>query len=147
MKFRPKFGMQFSNGLILINESRCCESVRYHLLKSLCAVSFVRNFTVLKHSNNVSIFSTRQAKNTNSTSNNTVPFLCWQKLFCRYRGSLVCRTACGYLLFNLTQFNYCVLERSIKNVLMFNQSQCCLYSRTATSFGLNSPSVQRSHTI
>ena len=92
--------------------------------------------------------------------------------FYRYRVHLLCRKAFSYFLLNLTQFIRFLLERSIKsvpmfsqsqcclhsrtatflkrsikNVLMFSQLQCCLYSRTATGYGLKRPSTQRSKTI
>ena len=58
-------------------------------------------------------------------------FLGSHKSFYRYHDNLLHRTTCSYLLFNLTQFIPCLLERSIKIVLIFSQSQCCLYSITA----------------
>jgi hypothetical protein len=57
------------------------------------------------------------------TTNERVLFFCWHKSFHRYRANLLYRTACSYLLFNLTRFILCVLERSIQTVLMFSQSQ------------------------
>jgi hypothetical protein len=76
---------------------------------------------------NVLIFSMWQAKNTKCASNKTVLFFCWHKSLYRYRVNLLYRTACSFLLFNLTQFICCVLERSIQNVLTFSQSQFCPY--------------------
>ena len=56
------------------------------------------------------------------TTNKTVLFFYWHKSIYRYRVNLLYRTACCCLLFDLTQFIRCVLERSIQNVLMFSQS-------------------------
>ena len=53
------------------------------------------------------------------------------KLFYRYHVNILQWTACSYLFFNLTRLSHCLLECSIKIVLIFNQLQCCLYSRTA----------------
>jgi len=61
------------------------------------------------------------------TTNKTVLFFRWHKSLYRYPVSLLYRTARSYLFFNLTQFIRCVLERSVQNVLIFSQSQCCLY--------------------
>ena len=89
-----------------------------------CLVLHVLSETVwLKEKTNVPIFSKPRAKNTNSTSKNTILFFCWHKSLYRYRVNLLYRTACSYLLFNLTQSIRCVLEHLIKNFLMFSQSQ------------------------
>jgi hypothetical protein len=106
---------------------QCCEKVIYQLLRALCAVRFVKYYSVLELNKHVPIFCTTQAKNTNSTTNKTVPFFHWHELLYRYRFNLLYRTTCSYLLFNLTQFICCVLERSIQNVLISSQSRCCLY--------------------
>ena len=91
--------------------------------------------------------SKRWAKSTKNTSKKILLFFCWHKSLYRYRLNLLYRTACSYLLFNSTQSILFVSERSITNLLKFNQSQCCLYSRTATCFGPNRPPTQHSKTI
>jgi len=125
---------------------RLYEDLTYQLLRSLCAVRFVRMRAVLKHNKNVTICSAAQVKNTNITTNKTVLFICWHKSLYRSPVNLLYRTACSYLLFNLMQSIHCfrTVNTEHSNVQPITVPPL---SRTATCFGLNRPSVQRSKTI
>ena len=107
---------------------RWYEDVTYQLLTSLCAVRFVRKCAILKHNKMYRYFlAVSEEDKILHTAKKTVLFFCWYKSLYWYRVNLLYRTACSYLLFNLRQSIRCVSERSIQNILMFSQSQCCLY--------------------
>jgi hypothetical protein len=90
---------------------------RYHIstTKVTNCCKLCHKICCLKHNKNIPKFSRPQAKNTKRSSKKTVLFFCSHKSFYRYRVNVLYWTACAYLLFNLTQFIRCVLERSIKN--------------------------------
>ena len=103
---------------------KCCISnTEVASCSSLC-----QKLCYFKNTETINIFYTARVEHKMLyTTNKTVLFFRWHKSLYRYRVNLPYRTACSFLLFNLTQFIRSVLERSIQNFLMFSQSQCCLY--------------------
>jgi len=124
---------------------RCCDSVIYQLLSSLITVRFVRICTTLRHNKSTDTFYAVSEEHKMPTK--LINEICFSVDTNHFIDIvLIYRTACSYLLFNLTQFIRCFI--TLHTVRSNIQPITILpLSRTATCFGLNRPSTQRSKTI
>ena len=131
----------------MTNESRCCESVIYQLLRPLCTVSFIRNCVVLKHNKNVPIiFYVAREEHKEYKLEDNSDFRLTQIVV-----SISCQfTVPDSMQLFIVQFNavhplcFRTLNAERSNVQPITVLPL---SGTATCFVLNRPSTQRSKPI
>ena len=129
-----------------IDERLGCGDIIYQILITLCAVSFVRNCHLKTRKKCIDNFCRGNRRTQKVQGRKHFCFSFYTNRFIDIVSiSRIRQHAVIYFLFYRS--SSAVLERWIQNVLMFSQSQWCLYSRTAACVGLNRQSKQRSITI